>query len=98
MDILTQQHTLASLEGTDLRGMIPVLEDIAESVHLSPLVVTFALTLLHQAGYSKEITIQKFGIEAVIVPADMTLPGQDEQHKKVLIDSRRTSSSRSIAL
>ena len=54
MDIYTQQHTLASLEGTDLRGMIPVLEDIVESVHLSPLIVTFAVTLLHQASYSKE--------------------------------------------
>ena len=48
MDIYTQQHTLASLEGTDLRGMIPVLEDIVESVHLPPLIVTFAVTLLQQ--------------------------------------------------
>ena len=55
MDPITQQHTLASLEGTDLRVMIPVLEDIAESVHLSPLVITFALTLLHQANYTKEL-------------------------------------------
>ena len=84
MDILTQQYTLASLEGTDLRLMTPVLEDIAESVHLSPLVVTFALTLLHQANYSNELTVQKYGAEALIVPATMTLPGQDEQTQEVL--------------
>ena len=84
MEILTQQHTLASLEGTDLLSVIPVLEDIAESVHLSSLVVTFALTLLHQADYKDELTIQKFGLEAVVTPAFMTLPGQDEQTKKVL--------------
>jgi tetratricopeptide (TPR) repeat protein len=77
MDIYTQQHTLASLEGTDLRAMIPVLEDIVESVHLSPLIVTFAITLLQQAGYSKEVTIKKFGEELVIIPAGMPLPGQD---------------------
>lgn len=84
MDSYTQQHTLASLEGTDLHGMIPVLEDIAESVHLSPLILTFAITLLQQVGYSKEITIQKFGEELVIVPENMTLPGQDTFTKKVL--------------
>lgn len=84
MDVLTQQHTLASLEGTDLRLMIPVLTDIAEGIHLSPLVVTFALTLLHQADYSNEITVQKFGQSRDVVPALMTLPGQDEQTKEVL--------------
>ena len=59
--------------------MIAVLEDIVESVHLSPLVITFALTLFHQANYTDELTIRKFGEEITIVPARMTLPGQDEQ-------------------
>ena len=84
MDIYTQQHTLASLEGTDLRGMIPVLEDIVESVNLSPLIITFGITLLQQAGYTKEVTIQKFGEEQVIIPEQMTLPGQDPFTTKVL--------------
>ena len=65
--------------------MIEVLEDIVESVHLSPLVITFALTLLHQANYTDELTIRKFGEELPIVPATMTLPGQDEQTRKVLL-------------
>ena len=84
MDILMQQQSLASLEGTDLRQMTMVLEDIAESTHLSPLVVTFALTLLHQANYKTELTVRKFGLEAVVIPALMTLPGQDDQTQKVL--------------
>lgn len=84
MDLVMQQQILASLEGTDLRQMTMVLEDIAESVHLSPLVVTFALTLLQQANYEKEITVRKFGLETVVVPAFMTLPGGDDQTKKVL--------------
>lgn len=83
-DILMQQQLLASLEGTDLRQMTMVLEDIAESVHLSPLVITFALTLLHQANYKQELTVGKFGLETVVVPALMTLPGQDEQTQSVL--------------
>ncbi len=83
-DSLTQQQMLASLEGTDLRQMTMVLEDIAESVHLSPMVVTFALTLLHQANFKQELTIQKFGLETVIVPAFMELPGQDDQTQSVL--------------
>ena len=84
MDILMQQQSLASLEGTDLRQMTMVLEDIAESAHLSPLVVTFALTLLHQANYKTELTVRKFGLETAVIPALMTLPGQDEQTQKVL--------------
>jgi len=85
MDVLMQQKSLASLEGTDLRQMTMVLEDIAESVHLSPLVITFALTLLHQANYNKELTVRKFGREVVVAPAQMTLPGQDEQTQNVLL-------------
>jgi len=85
MDVLMQQKSLASLEGTDLRQMTMVLEDIAESVHLSPLVITFALTLLHQANYNKELTVRKFGREVVVTPAQMTLPGQDEQTQNVLL-------------
>lgn len=85
MDVLMQQKSLASLEGTDLRQMTMVLEDIAESVHLSPLVITFALTLLHQANYNKELTVRKLGSEVVVTPAQMTLPGQDEQTQNVLL-------------
>ena len=84
MDVLTQQQVLASLDGTDLRTMSDMLEDIAEGVHFSPLVVTFALTLLQQSDYAKELTIRKFGLEKVVVPADMTLPGRDQATQQVL--------------
>src|SRR5690625_1980394 len=86
MDVLLQQRMLASLDGTDLRGMTELLEDIAESENFSPIVVTFALTLLHQANYTRQITIRKFGMENEIVPATMTLPGQDELTRAVLAE------------
>lgn len=85
MDTFAQQQTLASIEGTELTMMIPVLEDIAEGVNFSPLVVTFALTLLHQAKANNELTVRKYGLEKSFVPADMTLPGQDLQTQNVLI-------------
>lgn len=84
MDVFSQQQVLASLDGTDLRAMSAVLEDIAESVHFSPIVVTFALTLLHQSGFKNELTIRKFGMEKVVVPVDMELPGQDKATQQVL--------------
>jgi len=84
MDSMTQQHTLASIEGTDISSMIPVLEDIAESISLSPLVISFALTLLYQANSLTELTIRKFNFERVITPAHMTLPGQDDKTVDVM--------------
>lgn len=84
MDSLMQQHALASLEGTDLQAVLPLLVEIAERANLSPLVVTFALTLLHQVGYSEEVTVQKFGFQSIVIPVEMTLPGQDEATKNVL--------------
>ena len=51
MDALTQQYALASLEGADLPDLVPLLEKIVvRDACMSPLVITFALTLLHQAG------------------------------------------------
>lgn len=90
MDVMKQQQMLASLEGTELHTMIPILEDIAESIHLSPLVITFALTLLHQANSTNEVVIRKMGLETSIVPAEMTLPGQDEQTQNVLATIEQT--------
>ncbi|MFD1927264.1 DUF3196 family protein [Sporosarcina siberiensis] len=89
MDSLKQQHTLASLEGSNLNALVPVLEEVAKDSTLSPLVITFALTLLHQAGCTSELTIEKFGLKAVIIPAEITLPGQDDQTKEVLSEVER---------
>lgn len=84
MDALTQQYALASLEGSNLSDILPLLELIAVRDDVAPLAITFALTLLHQAGHSDEITVRKFGWEKVVVPASMTLPGQDKLTKEVL--------------
>ncbi len=84
MDALAQQYALASLEGSDLTDLVPLLEKIVVRDDVAPLAITFALTLLHQTGHSDELTVQKFGWEKRVVPAAMTLPGQDDLTKQVL--------------
>ncbi|CAM3108109.1 DUF3196 domain-containing protein [Filibacter tadaridae] len=85
MDTLSQQYALASLEGSDLSSIAPVMHQIIELSELSPLVITFALTLLHQTAYSEEVTVSKFGGKKTIIPAEMTLPGQDVMTADVLV-------------
>lgn len=84
MDALAQQYALASLEGSDLTDLVPLLAIIVARDDVAPLAITFALTLLHQTGHSDELTVRKFGWEKRIVPAAMTLPGQDDLTKQVL--------------
>ena len=84
MDALAQQYALASLEGSDLTDLVPLLEKIVVRDDVAPLAITFALTLLHQTGHSDELTVRKFGWEKRVVPATMTLPGQDDLTKQVL--------------
>lgn len=84
MDALAQQYALASLEGSDLTDLVPLLAIIVARDDVAPLAITFALTLLHQTGHSDELTVRKFGWEKGIVPAAMTLPGQDDLTKQVL--------------
>lgn len=84
MDALAQQYALASLEGSDLTDLVPLLAKIVARDDVAPLAITFALTLLHQTGHSDELTVRKFGWEKRIVPVAMTLPGQDDLTKQVL--------------
>lgn len=84
MDALAQQYALASLEGSDLTDLVPLLEKIVVRDDVAPLAITFALTLLHQTGHSDELKVRKFGWEKRVVPATMTLPGQDDLTKQVL--------------
>lgn len=84
MDALAQQYALASLEGSDLTDLVPLLEKIVARDDVAPLAITFALTLLHQTGYSDELTVRKFGWEKRVVPVVMSLPGQDDLTKQVL--------------
>ncbi|MCZ2258432.1 tetratricopeptide repeat protein [Sporosarcina sp. G11-34] len=84
MDVMTQQHTLASLEDANLIPLIPLLKEVSERREGSPLVKTFALTLLGQASYTDEIVVRKFDFETTVVPAEMTLPGADEKTQAVL--------------
>lgn len=84
MDIGKQQQMLASLEGTDLRVVRDVLEDIVESVNLSPFIVTLGLSLLYQLGSEDKLTIRKFGLERIVVPKFMMMPGEDPIVREVL--------------
>ena len=84
MDAMTQQYALASLEGSDLSDLAPLLKEIAVQDDVAPLAITFALTLLHQTGDDEELVISKFGWKKQVVPANMTLPGQDAMTKEVL--------------
>jgi len=84
MDAMAQQYALASLEGSDLTDLVPLLEKIVARGDVAPLAITFALTLLNQTGHSGELTVRKFGWEKRVTPAAMTLPGQDDLTKQVL--------------
>ncbi|MFJ7936413.1 tetratricopeptide repeat protein [Sporosarcina sp. NPDC096371] len=89
MDTAQQQYALASLEGMDLTTITPLLVEIAERDDVAPLVITFTLTLLHQAGYMEEVTVRKFGWKQEVIPGGMTLPGRDDLTGDVLVEIDR---------
>ncbi len=78
-----QQMALASLEGTDISNLIPVLKEIVEMDVISAICVSFALTLLQQAGFDEEVTIKKFDMETVCTPSELQLPGEDTYTQNV---------------
>ena len=89
MDKMHQQYALASLEGMDFTEMIPQLRELAERDDVEPMVISFVLALLHQAGYAEELTIRKFGWEMKITPSNMTLPGRDDVTDDVRLEIER---------
>ncbi|MFS0575397.1 tetratricopeptide repeat protein [Sporosarcina sp. 179-K 3D1 HS] len=84
LDRDAQQMALASIEGTNLSQSTPLLAEIVEREEVAPLVITFALILLHQAGYEGELTIWKFGSSKTIIPAHLELPTEDKRTTEVL--------------
>ena len=89
MDKMHQQYALASLEGMDFTEMIPQLTALAERDDVEPMVISFVLALLQQAGYAEELTIRKFGWEMKITPSNMTLPGRDDVTGDVRMEIER---------
>lgn len=79
-----QQLALASLEGTDVTVVKPILIQIAENSSMAPLVITFALTLLQQAKVEDEVYVQKMGKQGSVSPHALPLPGMDEQTLTIL--------------
>lgn len=85
-----QQAMLASLENGELDAMLPVLIKIIGSDELSPIVKTFALILLKQAGYGKAVEIRKFGMEMSVHPNLLPLPNEDKLTGEVMELAERT--------
>ncbi|WP_041075369.1 tetratricopeptide repeat protein [Bacillus sp. OxB-1] len=79
-----QQMALASMEGTEVTHLIPFLVEVVEREEMAPLVITFALILLHQADYEGEVTVRKYGSARTIIPAQLDLPTEDEQTVEIL--------------
>lgn len=81
----TQQKMLAVFENSELDQTIKkLLAQIVETESLHPIVKTYALVLLRDSGYEKEVTVQKFGYSKNVIPADLELPSQDERSINVV--------------
>lgn len=76
----TQQKMLAIFENSELDGTIKnLLSEIVEKESLHPIVLTYALVLLRDSGFDKEVTVRKFGRSKNVIPANLELPSQDER-------------------
>lgn len=82
--IETQQEFLAVYENSELDdSMIKLLSQIVEKESLHPIVITYALVLLQEAGCDSEVTVRKFGQSKRVIPAELELPNQDERSIEV---------------
>ena len=80
-----QQNILATFENRELDGAIKkMLSQIVEKENLHPIVITYALVLLHDSGYDREVTVSKFGRSKTVIPTEIELPGQDERSIEVV--------------
>jgi tetratricopeptide (TPR) repeat protein len=80
-----QQNILATFEHRELDGDIKnLLSQIVEKESLHPIVITYALVLLRDSGYDREVTVWKFGRSKRVIPAELELPGQDERSVEVV--------------
>ncbi len=80
-----QQNILATFENKELdRTTRDLLSQIVEMDDLHPIVITYALVLLREAGCDQELTVRKFGLSKCIIPAELELPSQDERSIEVV--------------
>lgn len=80
-----QQQLLATMENRPIdQESLKLLVAIAEHEEVHPLVVTYALVILHDAAYDALLTVKKFGSQEQVIPANLHLPNQDEKSREVV--------------
>ena len=79
-----QQQLLVELDGEDLTSIENELVTIIEDDLISPITKSFALLLMVHKGINRKITIEKFGYQTVINPAELVDPSQTSKVESVL--------------
>ncbi|MFS0689898.1 DUF3196 family protein [Sporosarcina sp. 179-K 8C2 HS] len=80
-----QQKILAFFENSELdEATKNLLVQIVEKESLHPVVITYALVLLRESEFEKEVTVRKFGRAKRVIPSDLELPSQDERSVEVI--------------
>ncbi len=71
-----QQQLLVELDGEDLTPVENELIIIIEDKLISPITRSFALLLMVHQGMNRNVTVEKFGYQAVISPQNLLDPSQ----------------------
>ena len=80
-----QQEMLAAFEKCELDAATKkLLCHIVEEEELHPMVISYALVLLRDAGYDEGVIVPKFGIAKLVIPVELELPGQDDRSIEVV--------------
>lgn len=79
-----QQQLLVELDGEDLTSIENELVTIIEDDLISPITKSFALLLMVHKGINRKISIEKFGYQTVINPAELVDPSQTSKVESVL--------------
>ncbi|ARF16258.1 tetratricopeptide repeat protein [Sporosarcina ureae] len=75
---LEQQEFLLSLQHQKLQPHIPLLVEVIEEKDSLPVVKTYALMLLQQAGYQESIAVRKYHFETEANPSRLVSPEEDQ--------------------
>ncbi|PID21450.1 hypothetical protein CSV61_09495 [Sporosarcina sp. P3] len=75
---LEQQEFLLSLQHQKLQPHIPLLVEVIEAKDSLPVVKTYALMLLQQAGYQESLAVRKYHFETEANPSRLVSPEEDQ--------------------
>lgn len=80
-----QQQLLVAFENGSFDNTIKkVLAEVVDRDEIHPIVITYALVLLLESGYDKEVSVRKFGSTKKVIPCELNLPGQDDRSIEVV--------------